>query len=149
MNEQNTLVYKNISHHFILERGPHFVVGLRDRWRNIYSERGLLLFPYLLAGARGCQRLCPLASRDASDRLRVPRSSPILCTQSKSDHVVFITWSPSGYTPVGPDCPDVLPCLLIAKWQLVKAHGVTRNEPKIYVIRYIIERKKKEWYIYT
>ena len=55
---------------------------------------------------------------------------------SKSARVVLITWSPSGYTPVGPDCPDALlsPWLLITTWQLVKAHGVTRNEPKIHVI---------------
>ena len=58
---------------------------------------------------------------------------------SKSDHVVLITWSPSGYTPVVPDCPDVLSyaCLLITGWLLVKAHGVTRNKPKIHVICYI------------
>ena len=57
---------------------------------------------------------------------------------SKSDRVV-ITWSPSGYTPVVPDCPDALsaPCFLITTWQLVKAHGVTRNEPKIHFICYL------------
>ena len=63
----------------------------------------------------------------------------ILCTLSKSYRVVLITWSPSGYTPVGPGCHDALlsPCLLITTWQLVKAHGVIRNEPKIHVICYI------------
>ena len=63
----------------------------------------------------------------------------ILCLLSKSDHVVLITWSPSGYTAVGTDCQDVLPspCLLISTWQLVKVHGVTRNEPKIHFIWYI------------
>ena len=78
MNERNTLLYKNISlSHFILERGTQFVVSLRDRWRDIYSERGLLA-PYLLPGTRGCQCLHPFASRivrdvrDASDRLRIP-----------------------------------------------------------------------------
>ena len=44
--------------------------------------------------------------RDASDRLRVPRSTAIFCTQSKSDRVVLITWFPSGYTPVRPEWPD-------------------------------------------
>ena len=39
-----------------------FVVSLRDRWRDIYSERELLLVPYLLPEARRCQRLHPLAS---------------------------------------------------------------------------------------
>ena len=80
--------------------------------------------------------------RDASDWLHVPSSTAILCTLSKSNRVVLITWSPSGYTPVVPECPDVLsyPCLLIAAWQLVKAHGVTRNVPKIHVICYITRR---------
>ena len=64
--------------HFILERRTQFVVSLRDRWRNIYSERGLLLVPYLPPGASGCQHLHPLAScivRDnsnTSDWLCIP-----------------------------------------------------------------------------
>ena len=51
-----------------------------------------------------------------------------------SPHGSHITWSPSGYTPAWPACPDALPppSLLITTWQLVKAHGVTRNEPKIH-----------------
>ena len=80
-NEEDVYIKKYISH-FILERGTQFVVSLRDRWRDIYSERGLLLVPYLLPGARGCQHLHPLAScivrdvRDASDRLSIPGSTP-------------------------------------------------------------------------
>ena len=70
MNERNTILYKNLSlSHFILERGTQFVVSLRDRWRDIYSEKGLLLAPYLLPRARGCQRLHPLASRIVRDNL--------------------------------------------------------------------------------
>ena len=67
----------------------------------------------------------------------------------------------SGYTPVGSEIwlcgyhmvslwlhtcwirlprPLQLPCLLITTWQLIKAHGVTRNEPKIYLICYITLR---------
>ena len=49
--------------------GTQFFVSLRDRWRDIYSERGLLLAPYLLPGARGCQRLHPLSSRIVRDDL--------------------------------------------------------------------------------
>ena len=78
--------------------------------------------------------------RDPSDRLRVPRSTAILCSLSKSDRVVLITpSSPSGYTPVRPECPDTpsSSCLLIKMWQLTKAHRVTRNQPKIHVICYI------------
>ena len=64
--------------HFILERGTQFVVSLRDRWRDIYSERGFPFASYLLPIARGWQRLHSLASRivrddtNASDRLRIP-----------------------------------------------------------------------------
>ena len=147
MNKLNTFRYKNIT---LISFS--FVVGLRNRWRDIYSERGLLV-PYLLPGAGGCQLLHPLASRiirevrDASDRLRVPGSTPDSLPLSKSDRVV-ISWSPSGYTPVRPDCPDALspPCLLITTWQLVKAHGVTRNEPKIHFICHITsERNNATW----
>ena len=44
-------------------------------------------------------------------------------------------WSLSCYTPARLAYYDALPspCLLITTWQLVKAHGVTRNEPKIHV----------------
>ena len=44
MNERNTYIYEYISH-FILEKGPQFVVSSGDRWRDIYSERGLFLVP--------------------------------------------------------------------------------------------------------
>ena len=72
------------------------------------------------------------------DRLHISRSTAFLCTQSKSDLVVLITWSPSGYTPVWTR-PT---CLLITRWQLVKAHGVTRNKLKIHVIYYITQQGK-------
>ena len=103
------------------------------------------------------EHLHPLASRivrdvrDAFDQLPIPDST------LDSLHSVYIwplvshiTWSPSGYTPVGPDCPDVLPflCLLITTWQLVKAHGVTRNEPKIHVISYITFDHTTQWHMH-
>ena len=126
--------------HFILERGSMFVVGLRDRWRDIYSKRRLLLVPYLLLRSRECQRWHPLASHiDRDDQtpligyVSLARLS-ILWTLSKSkSHGLLLV------SPVGPDCPDALssPCALIITWQLVKAHGVTRNEPKIHVKCYI------------
>ena len=74
--------------------------------RETYTQREDLFFPYLLPGAWGCQRLHPLSSRDTSDRLRVPRSTVILYSLSKSDRVVLIRWSPSGYSPVVPEYPD-------------------------------------------
>ena len=67
MNE--ILLYKNISLILYSKRGPLFIVSLRDRWRDIYSERGLLIVPYLLLGARGCQCLHPLANRIVRDDL--------------------------------------------------------------------------------
>ena len=120
-------------------KGP-MVCCLRDRWRDI-SQREDFFFWYLLPRARG---LPTLASpwklvRDTSARLRVPRSTAILCTLCKTDRVVLITWSSSGYTPVQPECPGAPSsfCLLIKMWQLTKVHRVTRNEPKIHVVCYI------------
>ena len=78
-----------------------------------YTQREDFFFPYLLPGASGVPTLaspCNLVS-DASDQLHVPRLTAILCTLSKSDCLVLITWSPSGYTPVVPECPDVLSSL--------------------------------------
>ena len=118
-----------------------------ERWveRHILREKRLL--PISSSRSQGVPMLalpCKLV-RDASDRLRVPRSTVILCTLSKSDRVVLITWSPSGYTPVQPECSEVpsSSCLLIKMGQLTKAHGVTRNEPKIHVICYITHVQKK------
>ena len=93
--------------HFILKRGPSFVVSWEIDGEIIYSERGLLL-PISSSGSQGVPTLAPPCNlvRDASARLRVPCSTAILCTQSKSDRVVLITWSPSGYIPVVPECPD-------------------------------------------
>ena len=117
-----------------------FLWCVRDGWRDIYSDRGLLL-PIFSTGSQGMQTLTPPCKlvRDASDWLHVPCSTVILCILSKSDHVVLITWSTSGYTPVWPTWPDApsSSCLLIKMWQLVKGHGVIRNEPKIHVICYI------------
>ena len=92
--KRNTL-YKNTSH-FILERGTQFVISLRDRWKDTCSARRLLA-PYLLPGARGCQRLHPLASFIVRDDLTPLISSVSLArldsdwTVSKSDHVVLIS----------------------------------------------------------
>ena len=134
-DEQNTLVYKNISLVLFSKRRPSFVVS----WEidgETYSLRDEF-FPYLFSGSQEVPTLAPPCKlvRDASGRLRVPRSTAILCNLSKSNRVV-LTWSPSCYTPVRPECPDALPfsCLLIKMWQLAKAYGVTRNEPNIHGI---------------
>ena len=139
MNE--TLVYKKYISHFILEKGPQ-LVDSREIDGETYTQREDFFFPYLLPGARGYQRLHLLASSsetpltDCVSHARLRFSA--LCL--KSDNVVLITLFPSGYSPVVPDCPEVLsyPCLLITAWQLIKAHGVTRNEPKIHNMLYNI-----------
>ena len=135
-NEQMNTLYKNISLTLYSWKGWCFC-GVWEMGGETYTQREDFFFPYLLPRARGCQFV-----RDASDRLRVPCSTAILCSLPKSDRVILIMWSPSGYTPVRPKWPDVLSssCLLIKMWQLAKAHGVTRNKPKINVICYITHR---------
>ena len=116
-----------------------FLWCVRDGWSDIYSERGLLL----ISSSRG-QGVSSLATpcmlvRDTSDRLHVPCSTAILCTLFN-----LTTWfSSGGLLPVTyllyPTALIVLSSsrLRIKMWQLAKAHGVTRNEPKIHVIFYI------------
>ena len=135
----NTLLHKNISLTLYSRKGWS-LCGVWEMGEETYTQREDFFFPYLLPepGAPTLALPCKLV-RDASDRPRVPRSSAILGILFKSDRMVFITWSPSRYTHVVPDCPDVpsSSCLLIKMWQLAKAHGVTGNEPKIHVICYI------------
>ena len=59
-DKRNTSLYKYISHP-LFSKEPTACCCLRDRWRDI-SQREDFFFPYLLPGARGCQRLHPLAS---------------------------------------------------------------------------------------
>ena len=122
--------FKKYISHFILERGTQFVVS----WEidgETYTQRDDFFLSHIFLREQG-DDLTPLIGCVSLARLS------ILWPLSKSDRVV-ITWSPSGYTLVRPDCADALPspCLLITMWQLVKAHGVTRNEPKIHVICHI------------
>ena len=143
-NERTKHFFIKIHLSFYSRKGSTVCCYLSDWWRDIYSERGLLLVPYLLLGARDDNAYTPLQAV-SSERSETPLIGcvslarlPILCTLSKSDCVV-ITWFPSGYTPVGPGYPDApsSPCLLITTWQLVKVQGVTKNELKIHVVCYI------------
>ena len=140
MNERTHFFIKIYLSHFILER-VMFLWCVIDGWRDI-SQREDFFFSYLLPGARGCQCLHPLQARQ---RCLWSVACPTLDCDSlhlfKSDRVVLITWSSSGYTPVWPECPDAPSsfCLLIKIWQLTKAHEVTWNEPKIHVICYITQ----------
>ena len=91
--------------HFILEKVDVSVVC--ERWveRHILRERSSShIFFQEPVGTNACTP-CKLV-REASDRLRVSRSTVILCNLSKSDRVVLITWSPSDFTPVVRKCPD-------------------------------------------
>ena len=137
MNERNTSLWKYISH-FILIRGPLFDVSWEIDGETYTQREG---FFFLEPG--GFNACSPLQARQRRpDQLRVPRSTTIFSTLSKSARVV-ITWSPSCYTPVRPERPNApsSSCLLIKTWQLAKAHRVTRNEPKIHGMLYNILNK--------
>ena len=79
MNKTHFFI-KYISLILFSKRGTKFVVSLRDRWRDIYSERGLLA-PYLLPGASGVPTLSPPCKPyfqrqpNASDWLHIPGSA--------------------------------------------------------------------------
>ena len=105
MNERNTLLHKYFPLVLFSKRSYSYC-SLRDRRRDIYSETGLLL-SISSSMNQGLPTPPHLASRDTSDWLRIPRSTPILCTLSKSDQVVLITWSSSDYTSVVNNRPDV------------------------------------------
>ena len=136
MNERTHFFIKIYLSHFILKR-LMFLLCVRNGWRDIYSERGLL--PISSSRSQGVPRLAPPCKhfRDASGRLRVPRFTVILCTLSKSHCVVLIRWSPSGYTPVRPECPDHSVLFTNQFVTASQEHGVTRNEPKFHGICYI------------
>ena len=137
MNERTHLFMKLYLSHFIHERVDVSVVC--ERWveRHILRER---TSSHIFFQEPWVPMLAPpwKLIRDASARLRVPRSTAILCTQSKSDRVVLITLFPSGYTPDRPECPDApsSSCLLIKMWRLTKSHGSlgTNQKSMSYVI---------------
>ena len=140
MNERTHFFIKICISHTLFSKGLMFLWCVRDGWRDIYSERGLLL-SISFSRSQGVPTLAP--PLQARQRRLSSAACPTLdCDSlplSKSDRVVLITWSPSSYTPVRPECPVApsSPCLPIKMWQLTKAHGVTRNAPKIHVICYI------------
>ena len=137
MNERTHFLIKIRISHTLFLKGLMLLWYVRNGWRDIYSERGLL--PISSSRSQGVPTLASLSKldRDASDRLRVPCATAILCTLSKSHHVVLITWSLSGYTPVRPEYPDHAILFTNQNVTAGQAHGVTRNEPKIHGICYI------------
>ena len=93
-------------------------------------------FPYHLPGARMCQCFHPPASSSETPPIScVSLSRLLLCLN-------LTAWlSSRGLLLVTrllyPTALIVLSCLLITTWQLVKAHRITRNEPKIHGICYM------------
>ena len=147
MNERTHFFIKIYLSLFILERVDVSVVC--ERWveRHILRERtsSSHIFFQEPGGANACTLL--QARQKQPDRLLVPRSAAILCTLSKSARVVLITVTHLFDL----SALIVLSILLITSWQLVKAHRVTRNEPKIHCICYITIRPphQKECYEYN
>ena len=137
MNERTHFFIKIYLTHFILERVDVSVVC--ERWieKHILSERGLRL-PISSSRNQGVPTSAPPCKlvRDVSARLRVPRSTAVLCTQSKSDLVVLITWAPSGYTPVVPECADRAVVYKSQRYSLSKHTGSleTNRKTMAYVI---------------
>ena len=105
MNERTHFFMKIYLSHFILIRIDVSVVCERCVERTILREKTSSHVFFREPGVLTLVPPCKLV-RDASAQLRVPLSTAILCTLSKYDRVVLITWSPSGYTPVVLDCPD-------------------------------------------
>ena len=114
-----------------------FLWCVRDGWRDIYS--GDFFLSHTFSGSQGVPTLAPPCKlvRDYSDRCvflaRLRFSAPCLN---------LTAWfSSRDLLPVTHlfdlSALIVLSCLLITTRQLVKAHGLTRNEPKIHGICYI------------
>ena len=140
MNERTHFFIENISLTLYSRKGWCFC----DMWEmggETYTQREDFFFPYLLPGVRGRQRLHPLASSSETPLIGCVSLARLrfstLCLN-------LTAWfSSRGFLPVTQllylTVLIVLSssCLLIKMWQLAKAHGVIRNEPKIHVICYI------------
>ena len=117
MNKRNTLLYKNLSFSFYSRKGHRDVISLRDRWREIYSGRGLLYCLISSSWSQGVSILAPPCKPyrqrrpNVSDRLRVPGSTPdsdwthcLILTAWFSIHVVAFRLHIARLA-----CPDALP----------------------------------------
>ena len=114
-----------------------FLWCVRNRWRDIYSERRLL--PISSSRSQGVPTLAP--------PYKLIRDNLIGCVSHAwlrfSTFCLNLTiwFSSHGPLPVtrlfNLSTLIMLSCLLITTWQLVKTHGVTKNELKIHGICYI------------
>ena len=138
MNERTHFLIKNISLTLYSRKGWCFC-SVWEMGGETNTQIEDSLFPYLLPGARACQCLHPLAS--SSEPPLIGCVSLVRLRFSALCLNLTAWFSSRGLLPVThllyPTALIVLSCLLITTWQLVKAHVVTRNEPKIHVICYI------------
>ena len=140
----NTLLYKkNISLTLYSRKGWCFC-GVWVMSGETYTQRNDLFFPYLLPGARRGQRFHPPASSSETPLIDCVSLARLRFSALCLNPTAW--FSSRGLLPVThllyPTALIVLsyPCLFITAEQLVKARGVTWNEPKIHVICYITER---------
>ena len=117
--------------------------------RETYTKREDFFFPYPLPGAPLApgRRLHPHTSSS-----EMPVLGCVSLTQLRFSTICLnlTAWFSSlGLLLVThllyPTALIMLSCLLITTWQLVKAHGVTRNEPKIPGICYMQIIKVIRW----
>ena len=131
MNEQTHFFIKNIYlSHFILKRVDVSVVC--ERWVERYILRERTSSSHIFFQEPGVANTC--TSLQACQRHLWSAACPSLdcdSLHSKSHRMVFIMWSPSGYTPVWPKCPDRAVLFTNQNVTTCQAHGVTRNKPKI------------------
>ena len=150
MNEQTRFFIKIYLSHFILERVDVYVVC--ERWveRHILRER-ISSSDIFFQEPVGCQHLDPLASSPETPLLSCVSLARLWFSALSLNLAAW--FSSCGLLPVTHlfdlNALIMLSCLLITTWQLVKAHMVTRNEPKIHGICYItlvIQRLKSPVY---
>ena len=137
-----TFLYKNLSY-FILKRGTQVIVSLEIDGET-YTQRGDFFLFHIFFREPGGANACTLVHAVLSDGLMSLTGCISLARLQFSALCLNLTayFSSRGLLPVTHLLdPTALTCchprLLITMWQLVKAHWVTRNEPKIHVICYI------------
>ena len=143
MNEQNTLLYKNIPLSLYSRRGYTVCSKFeREMERHILRE-GEFFLPHIFllepGWANACTPCKPYRQRrpNASHRLRIPGSTLdsnwtdcLKLTVRFSYHMVSFRLHTCL---TGQPRLTSIPLFKITTWQLVKAHGVTWNEPKIHI----------------
>ena len=134
---------------FYSRKEPTVSCCLRDRWRDIYSERGLL--PISSPGSQGVPMPAPPCKLVRDNLIDCVSHSWLwfsaLCPNLTAwfslrvllpvTHLLYLS------------ALIMLPCLLVTMWQHVIAHRVTLNELKIHGIFYITHWTNNKLLIYT